>query len=83
MVKDTKTLKEMTERKLSRITKTLNTHVYNGFIRGALNEVSIDSISQKDFYQKYLIRNKPVMVKDGAKDWLGMAKWQDKEYIIT
>ena len=54
----------------------------DGFIRGANNEVSINEISQKDFYQKYLIRNKPVLVNDGAKDWPAMTKWQDTKYLV-
>ena len=43
--------------------------VLKSFIPGAVMEYDISNITQKIMYQDHISRNKPVKIKNGAKDW--------------
>lgn len=42
---------------------------------------SISDLTPSKFYKDYLTENKPLIVKDGAKNWPAVEKWKDFSYL--
>ena len=47
------------------------------------DEINSNELSSKKFFDDYLSENKPVVVREYAKDWPATKKWDDKEYLGT
>jgi len=48
---------------------------------GEVDVVHQSNITTKIMYD-YLSANKPVMIKDGAKNWKALEKWNETQYLI-
>lgn len=59
-----------------------------GFFRGnnngipKMDEVDINSITKDEFYQKYFLPRKPLVIRNGAKNWPLMKLWTEN-YLIS
>ena len=53
-----------------------------GFIRGTTHQITTNELTTKVFYKKFLSKNRPVLVEDGAKKWIAIEKWKDFKYIV-
>jgi len=45
------------------------------FIEGHIDSKSLEEVTKKLFYTKYLAKNVPLHVKDGAKKWRSLSDW--------
>ena len=47
-----------------------------------VRELKMSQFNDKHFFDEYLSENRPVILRQYAKDWLAMQKWGDLDYLL-